>query len=111
MASTPLNDTETRSVRRLAAWRWAYWMSFVLALPAFGVAVRGIGDHRSWHVAGFPVAVLVLFGWSAHRINRFRCPRCGALFFDQQGPLGPSGTTLPPISTCVSCEWSYRSAT
>ncbi len=104
----PLIKIEKRFVRRLMFWRWAYWLSFLLTLPAIAVAIRGIQEHRPWFLAILPVGTLFLFGYSSRKVNRFACPRCGQLFFDQQGPLGPGGTTLPPITFCDSCEWSYR---
>ncbi len=81
-----------------------HWGSVIAVLPAFAIAIHLAQEFGWWWMAALPLACLFgcALGW--YRTNKSLCPRCGELFFHQNGPLGPVGTMLPAPKHCQNCE-------
>jgi hypothetical protein len=69
--------------RRYRWWNWAFWLVFVLYLPALAFASHALG----WSRDGGNAIVVAAFVWMAafaaigYRKWNMACPRCGKLFF------------------------------
>jgi hypothetical protein len=72
-----------------AAWRRyrrycrAFWIVFVLYLPALAFLNRALGPIRGRGTVIFCTAALWMVGFTiiGYQKSNFRCPRCGELFF------------------------------
>ena len=68
--------------------RWALWW-FLLGLPATIPAILLVGMFlpvNEWFAIFGPlVAWAGMWLWLMLRLTRFRCPRCGELFYAHQG--------------------------
>ena len=105
----PPTEEERRALARIRSRRRAYWISFLMVLPALAVAMRLAQEDGVLWAATVPLALVAVFGVAGRRVNASRCPRCGDHFFFQQGPLGPAGTTFPAQRECQSCGLPLRS--
>lgn len=72
-----------------AAWgryrrsRGAFWILFVLFLPAMALVHRAVGSTPGGGTVIFCTALvwMVAFTVAGYRAGNFQCPRCGELFF------------------------------
>ncbi len=108
-AQAPPTEEERRALARIRSQRRAYWISFLMVLPALVVALRLAQENGIVWTVVIPLALVIVFGVAGRRVNASRCPRCADHFFFQQGPLGPAGTTFPAQRECQSCGLPLRS--
>ena len=108
-AQAPPSQEERRGLARIRSRRRAYWISFLMVLPAMVVALRLAEQAGTPWVIAIPLALVIVFGIAGRRVNASRCPRCGDHVFFQQGQLGPAGTTFPAQRECQSCGLPLRS--
>lgn len=101
-------EGQRKALRRIIWWRRAHWVSFPLTMLSM-LTLVGAYQKPGWWPYVIPLGVsLTAYGVSWYRVNRARCPRCGAFFFVQQGPFGPRGTSFPLQERCQHCGMAIR---
>lgn len=95
---------------RYRRWSRAFWVGFVLYLPALAGVSRVLGS-----TATFVVGLAWLIGWAviASRRWNFRCPRCGEPFFHKfdERPWRQDWRHNPFARRCLHCglpKWATR---
>ena len=101
--------------RRYRAWSRAFWILFVLYLPALGFLSRTLGWTRG---TGTPVMVaaivwMIAFAAIGYPKFNFRCPRCGEMFFRtfDDRPWRRTWVHKPWTRRCLHCglpKWAGR---
>jgi hypothetical protein len=104
--------------RRYRRWSRAFWLVFVLYLPALGFGGRALGwTHGDGGAIFFAASVWMLaFLVIGYRKSNFQCPRCGELFFHRfDGRLWRRDWQHNPFARrCMHCglpKWASANPT
>jgi hypothetical protein len=80
------NGSYSAAWRHYRLWSWAFWIGFASYLPGLAFVSRALDWTRNGNsTAIFLTAFVWMLAWAAigYRKSNFRCPRCGALFFNK----------------------------
>jgi hypothetical protein len=94
--------------RRYRRWSRAFWLAFVLYLPALAVVSHTLGWARDNQGAIFVAALvwMAAFVLVGYQKGNFRCPRCGEPFFYKfdARPWRQSWQHNPFARHCLHCR-------
>ena len=100
-------DAYSGAWRRYRRWSRAFWLVFVLYLPALALGSRALGWEPDGGGKIFFAALVWMIAFSVigYQKSNFECPRCGELFFRKfdARPWRASWEQNPFARRCMHC--------